>query len=395
MKILIATGIYPPTVGGPATYSKLLHDELPKIGIKVKIVSFDSFSKFPKFISHSLYFLKLFFSGLNVNLIYAMDPVTVGFPAMIVARLLGKKIVLKIVGDRAWEQGVQEFGIDLLLDDFITLRQSQSKEKEEELPTRIEWIQRIQETVAGIADKIIVPSEYLKKIVTKWGIDENKIVVIYNSFEGVPVYHSEFISESQEILKQVQDDNIGIQDDKKDEIKTILSAGRLVPWKGFETLILIMPELLKEFPNLKLEIAGNGPEREKLEKIISENNLNENVKLLGSLSKEDLASKIKSSDVFVLNTAYEGFSHQILEVLSLGTPLVTTNVGGNPEIIVNEGNGLLVEYDDKKALIRAVKRVLSDNELSQKISENGKETIKNYSKEKMLEQLTSELKNVL
>ena len=103
IKITIATGIFPPSIGGPAQYSKLLLDKLPASGFEISVVSFDGVRKFPKIIRHALYFFILIKKSFNADVIYAQDPVSVGFPSLVVSKLLRKKFVLKIVGDYAWE----------------------------------------------------------------------------------------------------------------------------------------------------------------------------------------------------------------------------------------------------------------------------------------------------
>ena len=102
MKILIATGLYPPQIGGPATYSKLLKDELPKHGIDTEILPFREVRKWPKIVRHFIYFLKVLQKGRNVDVVFAQDPVSVGLPAMLASKILGKIFLLKIVGDYAW-----------------------------------------------------------------------------------------------------------------------------------------------------------------------------------------------------------------------------------------------------------------------------------------------------
>ena len=104
MKILITTGIYPPDIGGPATYSKILIDELPKHNINALVLGFGEVRRLPKIIRHFLYFLKILKKGWKADIIFAQDPVSVGLPAALAAKILGKKFVLKIVGDYAWEQ---------------------------------------------------------------------------------------------------------------------------------------------------------------------------------------------------------------------------------------------------------------------------------------------------
>lgn len=371
MKVLIATGIYPPTTGGPATYSKCLYDNLPKHDIEATVASFDNLRSLPKGISHFLYFIKLLIDGIGKDIIYAQDPVSVGYPAMWASKILRKKFVLKIVGDFAWEQGTQRFGVTDMLDDFV--------KDFREYNSHVVRLKKVQKKVAERADKIIVPSRYLKKIVSQWGVDENKINVIYNSFEGVSLPE-----ESMDNLR----DEVGFVG------PTIVTVGRLVPWKGFETLIHVVDELKEEIQYLKLLVIGSGPDKQKLENLVSEKQLFKNVLLTGAMDRENLFKHIAAADLFVLNTGYEGFSHQILEVLALGTPIVTTNIGGNPEIIVNEENGLLVEYDDKDGIKKAILKILNDKEMAERLVENGKKIVGEYTIDRMITELVMELKTV-
>ena len=120
MKILIATSIFPPDIGGPATYSKILADELPKRGVGVDVLSYGFISpEAPKIFRYLIYFLKIFKRAFGADLLYAQDPVF-GLAACISALILRKKFVLKVVGDYAWEQGVNRFGVKELLDEFLT-----------------------------------------------------------------------------------------------------------------------------------------------------------------------------------------------------------------------------------------------------------------------------------
>src|SRR3989344_2361486 len=354
MKILIATGVYSPDIGGPATYSKFLFDELPRHGISVDVVTFGAVRNLPRVIRHLAYLFLLFRRVRTAEIIFAQDPVSVGLPALVVSKILGKKFILKVVGDYAWEQGVARFGVTDQLDEFSRKKRGYS--------LYVNALKMIETYVARHAQKIIVPSKYLKKIVANWGIPEGKIVVIYNAFDGV-------LEKIEETTK---------------EEKIIISAGRLVPWKGFVTLITVMPPLLKHFPDIKLIIAGDGPDRAMLERCIQELHLETSVFLVGGLPREKLFRYIKSASVFVLNTSYEGFSHQLLEVMALGTPIVTTSIGGNPEIVRNEYNGLLVKPDDRDALIRSIERLLVDDNLGFQLAQQAQNTVTEFNTSRMI-----------
>ncbi|MCG2693887.1 glycosyltransferase family 4 protein [Candidatus Parcubacteria bacterium] len=273
MRLLICTGIYPPEIGGPATYSKLIGEKLRQRGHNVRILTYGTAqtinpkseilnkfkiqnSKFkinyvsrglPAGLRHFFYFLQVLKLGRDVDMIYMQDSVSVGLPATLANIFLKKKLILKVVGDYAWEQASQisnfKFQISNL-DNFYPF-------DNEKYPVKIQILEKIQNWVARKADKIITPSFYLKNILENgWKINSEKIKVIYNSFN---------IKES------------GIRNKELGNKFKMLSVGRLVPWKGFDTLI----EVVRDIPNVELEIIGDGPLLENIKFQIS------NFKLLG------------------------------------------------------------------------------------------------------------------
>ena len=362
MKVLIATGIYPPEIGGPATYSKLLADKLPEHGITVDVLPFRDVRSLPKIIRHIAYFIKVLKRGKTADIIFAQDPVSVGFPTMLAAKIIQKRFFLKVVGDYAWEQGVQRFGVNDLLDAFSKQRHGYSL-----LVRALKWIEC---RVAQYAEKIIVPSNYLKQIVINWGIDGQKIHVVYNAFSAPQT--TERKEELRKTLKLYG--NI------------MVSVGRLVPWKGFGLLVELMPELIKKNPELKLYIIGEGPEFYNLRKLIDTQSLNDRVFLLGKLPHDTVLKHLKAADLFVLNTGYEGFSHQLLEVMASGTPLITTAVGGNTELITADENGVLVGYNDKIGIKEGIEKILSDKIFADKISANAQKKVKEFNEARMLQE---------
>ena len=101
---------------------------------------------------------------------------------------------------------------------------------------------------------------------------------------------------------------------------------------------------------------------------------------------------MNKSGIFVLNTGYECFSHIILEAMAMSLPVITTNVCGNPEIVKDEQNGLLVEYNDKKQLKEAILKLWKDKDLQRKFIKNGKETLEKFTLEKMIDETIRALK---
>ena len=348
IKLLIATPLYPPEIGGPATYVKFLEENLPKERFELTVVPFGQVKHLPYIIRHVVFFAKVFARAKNADIVYALDPLGSGIPAWFAAKLLGKKLMLRIAGDRAWETALQKFGIAESLDTFSASKKYSWK---------IRALKYGQTFCANRAEKIIVPSEYLRFIISNWGVQKEKIFPVYNAFSPISILDSK-----EELQKELSLSG-----------HVILSAGRLVAWKGFETLIRAMPEMLGNIPDLKLYIAGDGPDRVKLSAIVSSLCLEEKVIFPGILSKENLLRFIASADVFVLNTFYEGFSHQLLEAMSVGTPVVTTAVGGNPEMIDSGKSGILVAYDDRSAFVSAVTLLIKDKSYSENLKKNAKE----------------------
>ena len=341
----------------------MIETELPKYGISVVVSSFDSVRRLPKGIRHITYFFSLIKKVRGCQLILAQDTVSVGFPALLLSKIFRKRLFVRVPGDYAWEQSVQRFGVTDGIDEF------QGKK----YGYRVEFLRYIQKSVAKNADVIISPSEYLKRIVESWGVGMDKVRVIYNSFN-----RQKEIGESREELRK----DLGLSG------MTVITAARLVPWKGIGGLI----DVILSLDNVTLLIAGDGPLKDELCRSIGDKGVSQRIKMLGELNKDTLHRYIRASDLFVLNTAYEGLSHLLLEVMSIGTPVVTTRVGGNPELIVDEENGVLVEYGNQAELRRAIGDMLDNQDIGVRYSKEAKKRVESFSKEKMLKALVSEFK---
>ncbi|MCQ1535092.1 glycosyltransferase family 4 protein [Methanosarcina sp. KYL-1] len=162
----------------------------------------------------------------------------------------------------------------------------------------------------------------------------------------------------------------------------ILSVGRLVESKGVDVLILAMKEVVIKFPDVKLFIVGDGPERNKLETLVENLNLNENVVFVGSVEHSLLPSLYASSDIFVLPSQniggiVEGLGVVLLEAMACGTPVIGSDIGGIKDIIIDGYNGFLVPEKSPGELSTKIIELLSDSEIAIKFTYNGFNTIKN------------------
>ncbi len=374
-KILVVTGIFPPDIGGPASYAKAVADKLSG-EFKVSLVTYSSVRKFSEdknskfkvirvwknnfwLFRHLSYFLKVFFRAKRNNIILSLSTLNGGITCSIASKFFRKKFCIRIVGDYAWQTAVLKQKTDLLIDDF-------QKSKKKGWIKILFWLQSL---VCRKAYRVIVPSEYICKLVQGWGVAKDKIRVVYNGADF----------ESVELSKEEARKKIGIAGN------ILLSYGRLVPWKGFRMLVKIMPKLLEINQFFRLVIVGEGPEQKILQTMVKNMGLEKKVYLIGKQSKKDLAVYLAASDIFALNTGYEGFSHEILEAMIAGVPVVTTSAGGNKEVIHQGENGFMIKYNDEFNLIEAIKTVWQTPELQKRFTENGKETAEYFSVEKMLE----------
>ncbi len=367
MKVLIATGLYPPEIGGPATYSKLLETELPKRGIEVVVLPFRAVRRYPRVIRHIAYFFMLIKARHGVDIIFAQDPLSVGLPASLASLVLQKIFILKIVGDYAWEQATQRSGYLGTPEEFQSASVGVT-------PTLLRILERF---VAWRAARIVVPSKYLADIVQLWGVDAKKITVIYNGVTIGDVGVKEVIR--------------GVLNFKG---RLLISVGRLVPWKGFDVLIKVFAKLKKKFPDLTLFIAGDGPDADRLLGIAQKNRIEQSIIFSGAVDHDALLRYVKAADVFVLNTSYEGFSHQILETMAVGVPVVTTHVGGNPEIITDGQTGYLVKPNDESALASRITGLLERRELYQRITTAAQAHVASFSDIRLVVETATLLKSL-
>ncbi len=366
-RILILTGVFPPDIGGPTAFLDPLARELAKNGYFVRVLTFGKKDKskypysvkkvsnlWPGIIRSFIYLKWGLWYGLKTDIVYNQDLYTAGLTGLMIKKILGKKMVTRFVGDSAWEKSSSA---RLIKDDILSFQRKKYS-------SRIERWKKTRKRILVNSDRIIVASEFLKQVALKIGLPEEKIRVIYNSVDFMEMDPP---SNKEELKSKM---------DLKGKI--LLTVARLVPWKGVDTLIEIMPDLIRNYREIRLIVVGRGPESENLKKIARELKIENNIIFTGKANRQEINDYLSLSDIFLLNTNYEGMSHLLLEAMKAGLPIITTPAGGNLETIKDNKTGLLVDYGNKPKWIRAISNLLDEPDLRKRFVKNAKNDLKRF-----------------
>ena len=162
-------------------------------------------------------------------------------------------------------------------------------------------------------------------------------------------------------------------------------VGRLVPIKDLPTLVLAFARLLETTPDAYLLMAGDGPVRPLLARMIAERGLGERVRLLGW--REDLASVAATFDVCVIASRNEGTPVAVIEAMAAGRPVVATRVGGVPDIVEDGETGILVPPGDVDALAGAMARLARDPAERSRMGGQGRRRVARYDYERLVDDI--------
>ncbi|MFQ6049619.1 MAG: glycosyltransferase family 4 protein [Candidatus Paceibacterales bacterium] len=298
MRLLLATPIYPPEIGGPAQYVKNLGERLKEKGIETKVVSYNNLKKYPQPFRFFFYFLNLFKKTKNSQIIYAFNLIGCGLPTFICSKLFRKKFIIRLGGDFLWERAVESGHSKKPLREYY----EQPKNIKEKF-----WLY-IMKTIINSTDKIVFTSVFQKEIYQKYfGIREEKTVIIPNPFPEVT-------------LASYQPPTANYQ---------ILYAGRLIKLKNLDILIEVFSKIIKKtnLP-LTLKIIGEGPERENLELSIKNLGLEDKVIIEKPLSHSELLKEIQKSCLGILLSLTEISPNFALECIKLAKPILLTKETG-------------------------------------------------------------------
>jgi len=156
----------------------------------------------------------------------------------------------------------------------------------------------------------------------------------------------------------------------------ILFLSRLTAAKGIHILIKAIPLILKQYPRSMFLFAGPGPS-DQWSQLLQANKIPRNrFRFLGVIPQEQMPELYSAADIYVAPTLYDNFPFRVLEAMSCGKPVVTSRIGGIPEVITDGKNGLLTEPGDHIELSQAITGLLDDSTLSRRIGRRARQTVK-------------------
>ena len=374
MRVLVATGIFPPDIGGPATYVPRLAGFLSSHGHQVTVLTLSvgldhddgsypfRLVRIRRRMWGPVRIILTMFKILS--LARKTDVVFVNglYLETAISNLIGRKpLVLKVVGDPAWEPARRKGWVE---DDFETFQITRYS-----LP--IEILKSLRKWWTRTAIKVIAPSRYLGLWAARWGASQQDVVVIYNALGK---------------LAEAAPPEVPL-----DTPARVVTVARLVPWKRVDGIL----DVIAKLPDVGLVVIGEGPDRSALERRVRQLGITDRVYMAGAKTKPETVGLMAACDIFVLNSTYEGLPHVILEAMSIGLPVVATSAGGTPEVVEDGINGRLIPVQDDQSLENAIKDLLESPDLQRRLSEGGKKVIERFSEERMLAETEALLKGVV
>ncbi len=359
MRVLLTSPVFPPDLGGPAVYVPSLARFLVERGHTVEVVAFCSDpnpSGWPFRVvsiargSLPMRYLKAFRevwkAAQQADVVYVNEHLALLH--VLAAKLRRKPVMIRIMVDGAWEIAHRKGWCG---DDDIVTFQGRS------YGWRVGLTRMLQRRWWKWCGHIIACSEFLRQIVIGYGVAPTKVQRIHNAYHGP---RAEDVPETRDEARA----KLGLPAKKR----YVLTICRLMVWKRVDGIL----EALVGLPeDVHLVVAGDGDMEAEWKALAQRLGLAHRVRWLGNVPHKDIPMLVRAADVFVLNSRYEGLSHTLLEVQALGTPIVASNVCGNPEVIAHGVNGLLVDPKDPNDLREALRWILGDPALGERFVQAG------------------------
>jgi sugar transferase (PEP-CTERM/EpsH1 system associated) len=210
-------------------------------------------------------------------------------------------------------------------------------------------------------DRVVAVGQAVRQaLIDNDGFQTKHVGVIYNGVDG-SLFGGD--DNDRELIRRELD--IGVDD------FLLIQVARLDYLKDHATAVRALARVVQGLPSARLILVGEGPERQKIVADIERAGMQNHVRLLGL--RTDIARLLRAADVFLLTSISEGIPVTLIEAMAAGIPVVSTNVGGIPEVVVDEQTGLLAPSGDDAALAERVLRLRADSLWRKSLAEAGRE----------------------
>lgn len=235
----------------------------------------------------------------------------------------------------------------------------------------------------SLSSKMVAVSEDLRKYLAGlFGSDSAKLITLYNGIDLSKYSSIESKQQSRELLSISENAPVAG------------TVGSLFKVKGLNYLLDAVPMIRNAHPDFVLLIAGEGEQESELKSQAESLGLGESVRFLGF--RDDIPRVLNAMDVYVCSSLSEGHSLSILEAMALAVPIVATEVGGNPELIDDGLNGILVKKEDPSALADGICSLLNDPDLGKKFGDESRSIVEErFSLESMIREYSNLYKGLL
>jgi glycosyltransferase involved in cell wall biosynthesis len=231
-------------------------------------------------------------------------------------------------------------------------------------PWFVRWMDRL---LAPGTSQVLAVSDFARDFaIGQQGFPAERVEVLYNP---VDLRHFRPASPAE---REASRQALGLEPNDR----VAVCVTRFHPVKGIDVLVEAWAEIGARFPDARLLLVGEGPLRSELEDQVARTCRLGSVRFIGY--RDDVREVLAAADLAVMPSRAEGFSVAALEILGSGLPLVATRVGGNPRLVADGVNGLLVEADDPAGLARALGRLLEDERLLERLADGARESVLPY-----------------
>jgi glycosyltransferase involved in cell wall biosynthesis len=375
VNVLLVSGIWPPDVGGPASHAPELAAYLAAAGRGVEVVTTADAPpaaegypvrhvsrRLPPGVRHAAVALLVARRARQTDVVYATSMLG---RAALGSALAGRPLVVKLTGDEAYERARRRGLFDGDLDAFQRARGG----------LRIRLLRAVRDRALARAAHVFSPSEYLRRLAIGWGVPADRVTMLPN-----PAPDAAGLRPREEARAELGLDGT-----------TLAFAGRLTAAKGLHVALAALAQV----DGVRLEIAGDGPDRQELERLTKKLGLAGRVRFHGAQRRERVLELFHAADGSLLSSTWENFPHTVVEALAVGTPVIATTVGGVPEVVRDGENGLLVPPGDADALAAAIARFAGDPELRERLRSAARPSVEDYRADRVLARIESELQRAV